>query len=249
MAAIVLVSGAWHGRWCWEKLEPMLEARGHQVIAPELLGMGSDPTPLSDVTLARWADQVAGIVRSQEAPVVLLGHSRGGIVISEVAERVPESIGLLVYLSAFLLRDGQTLGGKVAQASGGSRGSFAVPGPDGKTTTVAREAVGTVLYNTTPPELVRRAEAALGAEPMQVFATPLHLSENRFERVSRAYIECLRDNAVPIALQRAMQADLPCSRVETLDTDHCPFFSAPDLLAGAIDRLTQAGMSQPAQAQ
>lgn len=249
MTTIVLVSGAWHGRWCWEKLEPLLEARGHRVVAAELLGMGSDPTPSSEVTLARWADQVAGIVRAQEAPVVLLGHSRGGIVISEVAERVPASVGLLVYLSAFLLRDGQTLGGKIAQASGGSRSSFLVPGPDGTTTRVARDAVGTVLYNTTPPDLIRRAEAALGEEPMQVFATPLHLSENRFGRVSRAYIECLRDNAVPIALQRAMQADLPCGQVETLDTDHCPFFSAPDLLAGTIDRLTQAGMSRPAKTQ
>lgn len=82
---------------------------------------------------------------------------------------------------------------------------------------------------------------------MQVFATPLQLSEDRFGRVPRAYIECLRDNAVPIALQRAMQADLPCGQVETLDTDHCPFFSAPDLLTGAIDRLTQAGSNKPAQ--
>lgn len=247
MATVVLVSGAWHGRWCWKKLEPMLEGRGHRAIAVELLGMGSDSTPLSDVTLARWADQVARIVSSEEAPVVLLGHSRGGIVISEVAERVPGSIGLLVYLSAFLLRDGQTLGGKIAQASGGSRSSFVVPGPDGATTTVAKDAVGKVLYNTSPPELVRKAEAAVGPEPMQVFATPLHLTEGRFARVPRAYIECFRDNAVPIALQRAMQADLPCSQVETLDTDHCPFFSAPDLLAAAIDRLVQAASKEPAE--
>ena len=239
MATIVLVSGAWHGRWCWEMLGPMLEDRGHRTIAVELLGMGSDPTPLAEVSLARWADQVAHIVSTQESPVVLLGHSRGGIVISEVAERVPDSVGLLIYLSAFLLSDGQALGAKIAQASGGAKSSFAVPGPDGTTTTLAKGAVANVLYNTTPPELVRKAESAVQAEPMQVFATPLHLSKDRFGRVPRAYVECLRDNAVPIAFQRAMQAEHPCGQVETLDTDHCPFFSAPEALAEAIDRLAK----------
>ena len=246
MATIVLVSGAWHGRWCWEMLEPMLDALGHRTIAVELLGMGSDSTSLKDVTLARWADQVAGTVCTEKAPVVLLGHSRGGIIISEVAERVPDSVNLLIYLSAFLLRDRQTLGA-TAQASRGSRTSFVVPGSDGTTTTIAKEAVGSVLYNTTSPDLVRRAEGAVGVEPMKIFSTPLHLSEERFGRVPRAYIECLRDNAVPISLQRSMQAALPCSQVETLDTDHSPFFSAPDLLARAIDRLVQSGKLKPRQ--
>lgn len=246
MSTIVLVSGAWHGRWCWEELFPLLREKGHDVIAPELLGMGGDATPLSEVSLARWADQIAEIVKAQNGPVALLGHSRGGVVISEVAQRVPESIGLLIYLSAFLLRDGETLGGTIAQATGGSKPSFLVPGPDGTTTTVVKEAVGKVFYNVTPPELVRRAEAAMGPEPMVVFGTPLRLSEDRFGQVPRTYIECLHDNAVPIALQRAMQAHLPCRPVRTLDTDHCAFFSSPTTLAEAIDSLARADLRSPA---
>ena len=199
--------------------------------------MGEDKTPLSEVSLARWADQIAEIVQAQDEPVTLLGHSRGGIVISEVAQRVPQSIGLLVYLSAFLLRDGETLGSTVAQAAGEAKAPFLAPGPDGTTTTVLQEAIGKVLYNATPAELVRRAEAAMGPEPMVVFGTPLRLSEDRFGQVPRAYIECLRDNAVPIALQRSMQSHLPCSAVFTIDTDHCPFFSSPGALAKTIHTL------------
>ena len=235
MSTIVLVSGAWHASWCWAELVPLLEGQGHKVIAPDLLGMGDDKTPLSEVSLARWADQIAEIVQAQDEPVALLGHSRGGIVISEVAQRVPNSIGLLIYLSAFLLRDGETLGGTIARATGESKSSFLAPGPDGTTTTVIKEAIGKVLYNTAPAELVRRAEAAMGPEPMVVFGTPLRLSEDRFGTVPRAYIECLHDNAVPIALQRNMQSHLPCRKVVTLDTDHCPFFSSPSALAKAID--------------
>ena len=107
--------------------------------------MGDDKTPLSEVTLGRWADQIAEIVQAQDEPVMLLGHSRGGIVISEVAQRVPNSISLLIYLSAFLLQDGETLGGTIAQATGGSKSSFLAPGPDGTTTTVIKEAIGEVL--------------------------------------------------------------------------------------------------------
>lgn len=240
MSTIVLVSGAWHASWCWAELVPLLVEQGHKVMAPDLLGMGEDKTPLSEVSLARWADQIAEIVQAQGEPVTLLGHSRGGIVISEVAQRVPQSIGLLVYLSAFLLRDGETLGGTVAQATGEAKASFLAPGPDGTTTTVIREAIGQVLYNTTPAELVRRAEAAMGPEPMVVFGTPLRLSEDRFGQVPRAYIECLRDNAVPIALQKSMQSHLPCRAVVTLDTDHCSFYSSPRALAEAIDTLVSS---------
>ena len=80
----------------------------------------------------------------------------------------------------------------------------------------------------------------MGPEPMVVFGTPLRLSDDRFGKVPRAYIECLRDNAVPLALQKSMQSHLPCRPVLTLDTDHCPFFSSPSSLAEAIDSLVSS---------
>ena len=240
MATILLVPGAWHGRWCWELLIPRLEALGHRVVAPELLAMGDDPTPLSEVTLARWADQVAAVVADQAEPVVLLGHSRGGIVVSEVAERVPESIGLLIYLAAFMLPDGMSLVAASGQG-GGAAPSYLVPGDGGLSLTVKREAVGEIFYNTSPAELVRVAQDKMGPEPSSSLATPLKLSAERYGSVPRAYIECLQDKAVPIAVQRQLQAQSPCREVVTLDTDHCPFFSAPDELAAAVDRLAAAG--------
>ncbi|QUS41947.1 alpha/beta fold hydrolase [Tardiphaga alba] len=237
MATIVLVHGAWHGKWCWQPLIPLLESRGHKVVAVDLLGMGDDPTPIKDVSLGRWTDQIVDVVKVQSEPVVLLGHSRGGIVISEVAERVPDSVAKLVYLAAFLLPSGETLGGFVARVSGGAKAPYVIPGADGKTSTVSADAVQQVFYNTAPAELVRVAEAKMGAEPMAVFATPLSSTAERFGRVPRAYIETKQDRAVPLALQKAMHSALACSPIVTLDTDHCPFFSAPDHLAAAIDKI------------
>jgi hypothetical protein len=79
----------------------------------------------------------------------------------------------------------------------------------------------------------------LVSEPMSVFVTPLRLTAERFGRVPRAYIETVYDNAVPLALQRAMQAALPCNPVVTLDTDHSPFYSAPGALADALDYIAR----------
>jgi pimeloyl-ACP methyl ester carboxylesterase len=109
MATFVLVHGAFHGGWCWYKIVPLLEAKGHRVLAPDLPGLGDDHTPLADLSLAAWTDSVAAKLHVLGTPVILVGHSRGGIVISEVAERVPEHVSALVYLTAFLVSDGESL--------------------------------------------------------------------------------------------------------------------------------------------
>lgn len=239
MSKIVMVSGAWHGKWCWERVVPLLTDRGFDVITPELLGMGDDKTPLKDVTLARWTDQIAQVVVDQNEPVVLLGHSRGGIVISEVAEKVPQSISQLIYLSAFMLRDGESMGTVLARRASDAKPNFLQPAADGASATVMPEFIDKVFYNTTSPELVERAKKRMGGEPLTSFGTPLHLTRERYETVPRAYIECQRDRAVPLELQRELQAQLPCYPVATMDTDHCPFMSDPEGLVEAIAKVVQ----------
>jgi pimeloyl-ACP methyl ester carboxylesterase len=234
MATFVLIHGAWHGAWCWDLVAERLRAGGHTVIAPDLPGLGQDRTPLDQVSLASWADVVAGLVRAAREPVVLVGHSRAGVVVSEVAERVPERVRVLVYLTAFLVPDGTSIADVLStvEPRAITQGAM-VHGPNG-TSTIAPEKVGPVFYNTTPPPLVERATRLVCAVPMTSFLAPVHTSGDRWGRVRRAYVECLQDNAITIALQRRMHAALPCDPVVALDTDHSPFFSAPDRLADAL---------------
>jgi pimeloyl-ACP methyl ester carboxylesterase len=211
----------------------LLEAHGHRVVAPDLVGMGPDRANISSASLATWTDQIATIIRQQEEPVILVGHSRGGIVISEAAERVPDRITTLVYLAAFLVEPGGTLLDASAKVAREVSPDTLIAQDDG-TTIVRGDAVGPTFYNTTEPTWVERAQTLLSPEPMTVFTTPLSITEEGFGSVKRAYIECLQDRAVPLELQRLMQKALPCEPVFTLNTDHSPFYSAPDKLAECL---------------
>ena len=106
MATFVLVHGAWHGGWCWREIVPLLESAGHRVDALDLPGHGDNPAPVSEMTLDANARLVADRVEVVGEPVVLVGHSMGGVSITQAAELVPERIATLVYVTAFLPGDG-----------------------------------------------------------------------------------------------------------------------------------------------
>jgi pimeloyl-ACP methyl ester carboxylesterase len=109
MATFVLVHGAWHGGWCWKRVRPLLAARGHEVFTPTLSGVGERSHLLRrEVGLETHITDVVNVMRWEElSDVVLCGHSYGGMVISGVADRLPDRIRSLVYVDAFVPTDGQ----------------------------------------------------------------------------------------------------------------------------------------------
>jgi pimeloyl-ACP methyl ester carboxylesterase len=111
MSTFVLVHGAWHGGWCWKRVRQTLQAQGHNVFTPTLTGVADRSHLLSPaVNLDTHIDDVINLIRWEElSDVVLCGHSYGGCVVSGVADRIPERIGALVYLDAFVLEDGESL--------------------------------------------------------------------------------------------------------------------------------------------
>ena len=111
MSTYVLVHGGWHGSWCWKRVRKALLLQGHEVFTPTLTGLGERSHLLSrHVNLDTHIEDVVNLIKWEElSDVVLCGHSYGGCVISGVADRVSTRIGALIYLDAFVLRDGQSL--------------------------------------------------------------------------------------------------------------------------------------------
>jgi pimeloyl-ACP methyl ester carboxylesterase len=243
VATFVLVHGAFHGAWCWTKLVPELAARGHRAVALDLPGLGADLTPLADVTLVGNVEAVARVVTAEAGPVVLVGHSMGGVTIASVAERMPERVALLVFLAAFMPRNGDSVL-SLSRLPGARRESgppaFARTG-DGLGFEPVLDRARAVFYSRSSDKDVAYAIRRLRPQAYSVQRTPVALTEARYGSVPRIFFECLEDNTVSLGLQRAMVERSPCP-VVSLATDHSPFFSAPALLA---DELARAAAQAP----
>jgi pimeloyl-ACP methyl ester carboxylesterase len=107
-STFVLVHGAWQSNGTWDLLTPLLEKHGHRVIRPVLSGLGADQSRLSpDITLQQHIKDVSAELLKFAEPVILVGHSYAGMIISGAVERNPDRVRRLVFLDAFIPEDGQ----------------------------------------------------------------------------------------------------------------------------------------------
>jgi pimeloyl-ACP methyl ester carboxylesterase len=233
----VLVAGAWHGAWCWERLVPLLEARGERVLTPELPGTGASRASPQSASLDGWARLIAGLVSTQDEPVVLVAHSRAGAIISRAAQMTQRNLQRLVYLAAYLL----PTGANVAAAARADEESLIpanmVAAESGITCTLRPEILREAFYGDCDDATFGFARSRLSPEPLKPLVSPVKISAEVFGRVPRAYIECTRDRTISLAAQRRMHAALPCDPVFTLESDHSPFLSHPRELAELLGRL------------
>jgi pimeloyl-ACP methyl ester carboxylesterase len=241
MARIVLVHGAFAGAWCWEPVLPGLRAAGHTGEAIDLPGHGEDTTPLAEVTLDAYAERVCSVL-AQGPPAVLVGHSMGGVVVTQAAARSPEHVTALVYLAAFAPADGQSLIDLTALPEGAGdqvQANLVVDG-DPPVATMSAQATRHAMYGCADDEAAARAIAQRGPQPVAPFMNSFRIEGSRrdaFERLPRAYIACLQDRAIPMPLQRLMLKAAGCDPVIEIDTDHSPAVSRTGELVAALDRL------------
>jgi pimeloyl-ACP methyl ester carboxylesterase len=232
VATYVLVHGGWLGGWCWQKVVPLLEAEGHRVVALDLPGHGDDDTAVSGMTLDANVACIREAIEAADERVILVGHSMGGIAITQAAEEVPDRIATLVYVSALLPQDGQSLPelaerGFVAPSFVASTQVNASEG----TVVISEDLLRDAAFGECEDEDFAFATSRLVRESLASGGVPVRITPGRAGRVPRVYIECLRDRVLPIDGQRAMQQAVGCERILTIDTDHSPFLSRPRELA------------------
>ena len=239
MSTFVLIHGAWHGSWAWDKVADLLRKGGHSVQAPDLPGHGQDRTPVEQVTLQKYADRVVGVLDQCSEPVVLVGHSMGGIVVSQAAEQRPAKVRSLGYLCAFLVQDGETLLHWAEPDREALVLRNLVFSPDKTSANMKPEALREAFFADCDEHDYRRAVSLLVPQAAAPLATPLRLTKENFGRIPRFYVECTQDRAISLSVQREMYKTSGCERVFSLDRSHSPFLSAPAEVVDCLLAVSQ----------
>ncbi|MGE6549821.1 alpha/beta fold hydrolase [Bacillus mycoides] len=235
MSTYVLVHGAWQGEWAWDLVKPQLEAFGHTVITLDLPGSGKDTTPSQNITLDSYVNAVTATIDQQNEKVILVGHSMGGIVITQTAELIPNKIDKLVYLCAFLPQNGESLGSKL---NGETGPQFSINEND-LTAELVPELIEQTFLNATEDGSIKGASFnQMRPQPLGPFQKELKISEENFGTVNRIYIETTLDRAIPIDFQRRMNTETTCTKIITLEAEHSPFFSKTTELVNCLNELS-----------
>jgi pimeloyl-ACP methyl ester carboxylesterase len=234
MKTFILIHGSWHGAWNWHKVIPLLQKAGHIAIAPDLPGMGRDKTPVQEVKMQSTVEKLCALIDGIPGKVILVGHSKNGIMISQTAEYRPHKIEKLVYLAAYLIPNGKTQREYSMQDTEGWLKPYVTQHAETYSHTLQPEIYKEGLYHDCDDEITELAKVLLSHEPVESGIVPLQLTDENFGSVRRIYIECTDDRAVTPFIQKKMYAETPCDKVYTLATGHSPFFSKPKELVDIL---------------
>ncbi len=234
----VLVHGAWHDARCWALLVPLLQAAGHRVLTPDLPGHGHSTLPWGRATLKGYIECVKAIVAACPEPVILLGHSMAGLVITAVAASMPAKIHQLVYLCAYLPHSGDSVFALIARNRGHEPlcpiELALTMSDDKRSCSIETDSIIPLFYSATPPALAQQAQQQFGSQGSLPLAAELEFDEAVLGSLQCCYIVCSKDKVIPQHHQRRMLAAFPGFHCLELAADHSPFFSMPAELASQL---------------
>lgn len=215
----VIVHGAWGGGWDWRAVDSLLTLQGHRVLRVTLTGLGERVHLASpSIGLTTHIDDVVNTILWENLhDVTLVGHSYGGMVITGVADRIPDRIHRLVYIDAFLPESGETALALVDPSGGflrtARRGGFSIPSWVADTTAIPRDV----------------------PQPVRTFTDTLRLVNAAARAVPATYVLTIEPTVTPDPFQRF--ADRAARRgwpVYRLDANHTPERSARQPLVALL---------------
>jgi pimeloyl-ACP methyl ester carboxylesterase len=231
---IVLVHGAFEDASVWKGVAAGLQKDGYRVKAVDLPGRPSNPKSPAELSLAVYADAVLADIGAEARPVVLVGHSFGGMVISKVAEEAPNRIRSLVYVAAYLPRDGQSLLALATSDKDSEVGPHLQIDKTRGLASIEYSARAELFANDGPASLKAAIPPFIVDEPLAPLAEPVAITQAS-AGVPKAYVFTKRDQVVSPALQQEMTKATTVTKRFTLDTGHTPFLTDVPGLVQAIE--------------
>jgi len=234
IADLLLIPGAWHGAWCWQRVVPRLERMGFGTLVPCLPGVGERAAePAAEIDLTAHAAAVAEIVAAHRGrPLVAVAHSYAGAALLAAGERCNGALAGRIFLDAVLLEDGETVmdlvppdiaARRVAQVE--AAGTFAMAPPAAAGFGVERE------------EDLALLTAHLTPQPLATYLEAIRLTTAPGAGPPSCYLSCVRPRYPPVARSacRARRYGWP---VRTLETGHDAMITAPDATAALLSEVT-----------
>jgi pimeloyl-ACP methyl ester carboxylesterase len=237
--SVLLLHGAWQGRWAWDRLLPFLAEAGLDAHALDLPGNGNDGVDPADVSLDLYVDTILRWIDARSGRVSIVAHSGSGIVASQIGETCPDRVNCIVYVAGMMLPDGVAYADLVAslietEPAASGIGPHLVWSANRLSSEVPVDVARHFFFHDCSRDLAEAAARRLTPQPERGRAIRPRLSSERFGRVRRFYVEALADRSVVPAAQRRMQELLPGATVTALPTGHAPQLSAPWKLADCL---------------
>jgi len=231
--SIVLVHGAWHCASCWDEVLPLLDDAGVTATALDLPGHGNSSDPFGD--LHTDADSVRRFLDGGDGPVVLVGHSYGGAVVTDAGAH--PRVRHLVYLCAFQLDEGESCSAAATDAvvPAAELNDAITVSDDGAWIDFDETRTGDFFYADCSPDAIASATAHLTKQPLATF-----MQEPRaiaWRDTPSTYVVCTQDRAVHPELQRVLSKR--ATNVVEWETSHSPFASRPDLVAELLVEIAK----------
>ncbi|GAA0928699.1 alpha/beta hydrolase [Pseudonocardia zijingensis] len=230
----LLVHGAWHDGQAWHRVAPLLEAHGHRVLAPSLTGHGDKAHLLGpEVGLTTHVDDIVGIVVGEDLhDVVLVGHSYAGLVISSVANRVPDRLAGLVYIDAMVPEHGESavdvmpVSRAMIDASAREDEPWRIP-------PLPEMPAPFGLFGVTDPDDVAWLRSTLGDESLRCFTEPAETDNPAQASIPRTYILCVGYEPEGLTRRPAptVRPDGEPTRIRELHSGHDCMITRPTELA------------------
>jgi pimeloyl-ACP methyl ester carboxylesterase len=224
----VLVHGAWQASYVWLQVKQGLEQAGHKVVLIELPAHGNDSSLPQNVSINVYRNKVMDAVSNISEKVILVGHSMGGVVVSAVAEAVPNRIEKLVFIGAFVPQNGQSLLDLANMDAQSHLGPSLIPSEDQLTLNIKHDSIVPVFCQDASATAQQLMLSKFRVEPAIPFTNKATITTKGFGSVDKYYIYTLQDHAIGKDLQHLMATAAHISKTYSMNTGHSPFLSAPN---------------------
>lgn len=243
MPTLLLIHGAWCSGRAWDCLLPELDQLGASYQVIDLPGHGENRSDRSmwSVSLADYADAVINAASTIDGQVVAVGHSMGGMVISTAAAKAPSRFHALIYLAAFLPKDGERLIFLAGKDKDSQLSQFIKPRLLGGASRLSEDCLDDVLFNGCSLDNAAQGKSMLQDNPIRPPFSRVRLSPS-FEALPKHYIRCLDDRAITPTHQAWMAGRYEMVSVQEIESDHMAPYSAARQTAQALVGALQSTM-------